>query len=719
MIWALPLLAVAALVLPVLVSPVSPRTRRAVSRIAVALFGQYVSTAGPTRSRQVAQMRAAHVGGTHRAFASRTLLYAAISGVAGSVGGVYLAGWLLRSFDVDASTLREALPGAVGFLANLARLSGLHAAELFGLLVFAGATVGVTTFGFAYWGRWAYLNQRAEARATEIEATLPRTVAFVYALSRSGMAFPTVLETLTRNRGVYGEAAREMGVAVRDMNAFGTDVLTALRESSTRTPSESFEEFSENLASVLGSGQSLSSFLREQYDRYRREAAARQEQYLELLSTFAEIYVTVLVAGPLFFITVLVVIGLVIENTLPLLQLVTYVAIPLGTAGFIVHMNSLTQSLRTPTPEDDRDDEIGRESGGAALARAASLAEPDGPGTMADGGTPAADRLANWERLLAYDRYHHLRDWLERPLENVLRSPATTLVVTVPLALVWVFYRAGSPLALVESLGVALTTAGPPHPDGFFGVVDGPLVEAAVFVLGVSAVTYEVSKRRQRAFDAAVPDFLDRLASVNEAGLTVVRSIERVAESDLGALTPEVRRTRADIRWGADVQTALRRLERRTGTAMISRAVTLITNAMAASGDVAPVLRIAASEAQDSYRLYEDRRRQMLTYLIVIYLSFLVFLGIVGALKLSFIPAIEQAAAQTTAGSDVQVTGGVLSGLQSADTAAFQVLFFHVTAIQGLCSGLVAGLLGEGSVADGLKHATVLLTLSYVVFTVL
>jgi flagellar protein FlaJ len=713
MIWALPLLAVAALVLPVLVAPVSPRTRRAVSRTAVALFGQYVSTEGPTRSRQVAQMRAAHVGGTHRAFASRTLLYAAISGVAGSVGGVYLAGWLLRSFDVDASSLREALPGTVDFLANLARLSGLHAAELFGLLVFAGATVGVTTFGFAYWGRWAYLNQRAEARATEIEATLPRTVAFVYALSRSGMAFPTVLETLTRNRGVYGEAAREMGVAVRDMNAFGTDVLTALRETSTRTPSESFEEFSENLASVLGSGQSLSSFLREQYDRYRREAAARQEQYLELLSTFAEIYVTVLVAGPLFFITVLVVIGLVIENTLPLLQLVAYVAIPLGTAGFIVHMNSLTQSLRTPTPEDDREDE----RGAASLASAATLAESDGAGTMADGGTAA--RRANWERLVAYDRYHHLRDWLERPLENVLRSPATTLIVTVPLALVWVFYRAGPPLALAESLGAALTAARPPHPDGFFGVVDGPLVEATVFVLGVSAVTYEVSKRRQRAFDESVPDFLDRLASVNEAGLTVVRSIERVAESDLGALTPEIRRTRADIRWGADVQTALRRLERRTGTAMISRAVTLITNAMAASGDVAPVLRIAASEAQDSYRLYEDRRRQMLTYLIVIYLSFLVFLGIVGALKLSFIPAIEQAAAQTTAGSDVQVTGGVLSGLQSADTAAFQVLFFHVTAIQGLCSGLVAGLLGEGSVADGLKHATVLLTLSYVVFAVL
>jgi len=112
-------------------------------------------------------------------------------------------------------------------------------------------------------------------------------------------------------------------------------------------------------------------------------------------------------------------------------------------------------------------------------------------------------------------------------------------------------------------------------------------------------------------------------------------------------------------------------------------------------------------------------QRQMLTYLIVIYLSFLVFLGIIGALKLSFIPAIDQAAAQTAAEAEVQVTGGVLGGLGSVDTGAYQVLFFHVAAVQGLCSGLVAGLLGEGSLADGLKHATVLLVLSYLVFGVL
>jgi flagellar protein FlaJ len=210
-----------------------------------------------------------------------------------------------------------------------------------------------------YFARWEILNQRSYARGSEIEASLPRTVAFVYALSRSGMAFPSVMRTLAANERVYGEAARELSVAVRDMNTFGTDVITALRRTSERTPSENMEEFAENLASVLGSGRSIPEFLHDQYQRYQEEAEAQQEQYLELLSTFAEAYVTVLVAGPLFFITILVVIGLVLEDTLPILRIVVYVALPLASGAFIAYIDSVTGSFHgsgESATENDRID---------------------------------------------------------------------------------------------------------------------------------------------------------------------------------------------------------------------------------------------------------------------------------------------------------------------------------------------------------------------------
>nr|WP_231751238.1 type II secretion system F family protein [Halogeometricum sp. CBA1124] len=234
-------------------------------------------------------------------------------------------------------------------------------------------------------------------------------------------------------------------------------------------------------------------------------------------------------------------------------------------------------------------------------------------------------------------------------------------------------------------------------------------------------VAYEVRKRRLKAIQREMPDFLDRMASVNEAGVTVVQSLERLARSDLGPISEELRRTWRDVQWGASLREALHGFERRAQAPMVSRAVTLVTNAVAASGDISPVLRIAANEAQDSRRLVRERRQEMLTYLVVIYISFVVFLGIVVALTLAFIPAVEAASQSSAIGSgEVRgVSTGVFSGLSTVDTAAYELLFFHTASIQAVCSGLVAGQLGEGRVFDGLKHAVVLLAASYALFAFL
>ncbi|GAA0718841.1 flagellar protein FlaJ [Halorubrum trapanicum] len=710
-----------------------------VTRVALSAFGDYVGEDEARRRAQRDRMRAAHVAGTtHRVYASRTLLYAAVLGVAGSVIGVYAAGGLLAALDVGEAAIREALPAAVEFVAVVARLADLGLGRLFVLLAVVSATAGAGLALGAYVARWQLLDQRATARAAEIDATLPRTVAFMYALSRSGMAFPRVMDTLAENEAVYGEAAAELSVAVRDMNAFGTDALTALQRISRRTPSDDLADFAENLASVLGTGQSVSAFLNDQYERYQAEAEAKQEQYLELLSTFAEAYVTALVAGPLFFITILVVIGLVLQDTLPLLRVVVYLGVPLATFGFVVYVDSVTQgvggtervaesSLSDPnTPSvtgvrhatDESGDRGGspRFDGGAATDRGPAGVGADGvdsDGVGADGvgsAAPGADRWAeSRERLRIFDRLRRVRRLIESPAETVLASPRTVFLAAVPVAVVGL---------LAFAFPVTLGT-----PVEMVGQIDGPIVVATAFVLAAYAVAYEFGKRRVRRIESAVPDFLDRLASVNEAGTAVVGSVRRVADSNLEALTADLRRTRRDVDWGADVSTALRRLERRVRSPMMSRAVALVTNAIRASGDVGPVLRIAADESRATWSLRRERRQVMLTYLIVIYISFFVFLGIIAALSVSFIPAIESAGVPGTggslpmSGSGVPAgPGGITDGIGDIDVDAYEQLFFHAAAIQAVCSGLVAGQLGEGSVRDGVKHVVALLALTLVAF---
>jgi len=712
-----------ALLLPIL----DRRADLFTTRIALAIFGDYVAVDGNRRQHQRDLMRAAHVGGTHRTYASKTLLYAGVLGVAGSVIGVYAAAVFLSALDVGDDVIRGLLPAPLSFLAGITRLTELGLLELFVLLVFTSATLGSALAVGTYYGRWEILDQRAHARAAEIDATLPRTVAFMYALSRSGMAFPRVMDTLAENEDVYGEAATELSVAVRDMNAFGTDALTALQRTARRTPSDDLADFAENLASVLGTGQPISAFLSDQYELYQEEAESKQQQYLELLSTFAEAYVTALVAGPLFFITILVVIGLVLQDTLPLLRVVVYLGVPLATFGFVVYVDSVTQGVGgTETASRFRDEgnnssstaDTDRESAaanGADVANTASTTSvrSDGGAVETDDGLGSA--VDSWavsrDRLQAYDRVQGVREWFTSPVESILDAPATVFFITVPLAIIGLLVftfpiTRGSPIEMVAQFDTAV-------------------VAATALVAASYALVYEIRKRRTRQIESAVPDFLDRLASVNEAGTSVVGSVRRVADSNLEALTADLQRTRRDIDWGADVATALRRLERRIRSPMMSRGIALITNAMRASGNIGPVLRIAADEARATWGLRRERRQVMLTYLIVIYISFLVFLGIIASLSVSFIPAIEDAALSGTGGGDTgDLPGaggpsGITDSLGDINAFAYEQLFFHAAAVQAICSGLVAGQLGEGSVKDGAKHVVILLALTIATFFVI
>ncbi|WP_327051647.1 type II secretion system F family protein [Halomicrococcus gelatinilyticus] len=704
----LPLVLALSLLAPVALSPVSRRANRVVTRFALAVFGRYVRKSGRRQARRKRLLRAAHVGETHRLYASKTWVYATLAAVTGSVLGVYLVGAVLAVLSVSPEEMRATLPAQFEFLATLHSVPTLSASELFVVLLFSSATVGIVGGALTYWLRWANLSHRADARERQIDESLGRTVAFMYALSRSGMAFPEILRTLAHNHGVYGEAAEEVGVAVKAMDLFGLDMLSAIQRMAHQSPSQKFEEFAENLTSVLRSGQSLPSFLHDQYERYQEDAKAQQEAFLELLATLAEGYVSLLVVGPLLLITLLVIVGLMdVADTLQFLTLLTYLLVPLGNVGFVVYLDSITESLTATRQERDVDQSLPdvRRTSDADARRTA----------LGDGGTDAAslrDRwTANFERLALYDRFRDVRSVLANPIRTALADPVVVLYATVPLAVLGLLGAVGPEVAA----GTATART-----------VDDAVVLAALFVLGTFAVVQELRRRRLVAIEATAPDLLDRLASVNEAGMTVVESLERVVDSDLGVLDEEVRRLWRDVEWGTDASTALYRFENRVDSPTITRVVTLVTNAMHASGDIGRVLRIAADDAQATRRLRRQRRQEMATYIVIIYLSFFVFLVIVGALDAILIPELETLPAtevptEGSTGTATGATAGIagVGDVGSVNIDAYTLVFFHTALVQGLFSGLVAGKMGEGTVRDGAKHATVLVSIAYVVFLAL
>ena len=64
------------------------------------------------------------------------------------------------------------------------------------------------------------------------------------------------------------------------------------------------------------------------------------------------------------------------------------------------------------------------------------------------------------------------------------------------------------------------------------------------------------------------------------------------------------------------------------------------------------------------------------------------------------------------------VTGAPMAGFfaQNFDIEIYKELLFHSVLIQGFCSGLIAGQMGEGYVLSGLKHSLIMVALAYLLF---
>jgi flagellar protein FlaJ len=167
------------------------------------------------------------------------------------------------------------------------------------------------------------------------------------------------------------------------------------------------------------------------------------------------------------------------------------------------------------------------------------------------------------------------------------------------------------------------------------------------------------------------------------------------------------------MEWGLSINESLRRFANRVRTHIVARSVTLITKANESSGDIGEVLTVAARDAAAEQELKTERKVSMLIYIIIIYISFLVFIGIIYIISSTFLLEMVKVSEKVTSSGGAAVP----LSLDRMKMAMYNRLFFHAAIIQGFTSGLIAGVMGEGSVLSGLKHSVIMMTIGYLLFT--
>jgi archaeal flagellar protein FlaJ len=305
-----------------------------------------------------------------------------------------------------------------------------------------------------------------------------------------------------------------------------------------------------------------------------------------------------------------------------------------------------------------------------------------------------------FEQLKKYDRIRSLVDHIRHPLDSFISNVNLTLYITVPVAVLYV-------------VSVILRVPHYRDIDVYLGVVDDHIIIALLIILIPYAIFYELWSRKVLGIQALVPDFLERMSGINQVGLTIAQAIAIMVNTNLGLLSYEIRRIKRDMDWGANFTEALVRFEERVSTPAIARTVTLITKASEMSGQIHEVLSIASSDAKMSEALKKERMSEMFIYTAIVYLSFFVFLFVVGVLTTQFLPILANISVEG------MPTSGALSGIGSISIATFGRILYHACLMQALFSGLIAGQMGESSIAAGVKHSCILLVIALVTFNVI
>lgn len=288
--------------------------------------------------------------------------------------------------------------------------------------------------------------------------------------------------------------------------------------------------------------------------------------------------------------------------------------------------------------------------------------------------------------------------FMKHPIRVLTERPENILIVCIPAGLL--LFVIGS-LYMIQMYGMKVLFE------------STSIDDFAVFAMLVCIVPVAIldlkENIRVKNLENSLPNFFRDLAGMNDSGMTLPTAVHLVAGAEYGTLTPHIKKLDNEMSWGVNFVEALFRFGSGLGTRLADRSVDLIAKASSAGGDVSEVLRAAAKDTFEVVNLQTERSNNMLIYVIIVLVSFAVFLFVIAILVSSFLTTMATAGA-TASATGAKGFGGII------DIFVYKRLFSHAAMMQGFFSGMVAGQMGEGRFVAGLKYSALMLIIAWVTF---
>ena len=503
----------------------------------------------------------------------------------------------------------------------------------------------------------------AQGRKSKIELDLPYAISYMQALSTTLPPFE-IIRKVYEEQDMFGEVSKEFGVIVRNVEVFGDDLITAMRDLQHVTPSNNLRDFLNDLGIVFDSGGDVSSYLAAKTEFYREQAKRELELVLKTIEIMAEVYVSAFVAGPIALIIMIVAQGMTNQSGMDWILPLMYIVIPAGA----ITMIWLLSIMLPPENLEVTHKEITEYDFGKSI--------PEIPDQE-----KSEDDEVFFKRIKAQKERNRIY--------NIIRHPLRAYITTYDYGIV-----AG---CIIDAILVLFWMG------GFFdGIFPHNVFEAVICLLIIGfmapvAVAYEGRRWYVRNVEAHLPEFLRELSDMKDIGLTIQEAIHRISGAKLGLLSSELSSASRDISAGTNVNSALVRMEERIGLVSVKRAISLLVRASEITTNLRQIFMIAISDFEHYLKLKSERENTTIVYVMIIYLSFGIYLYTAYQLNVPFLASFK--------GQNVTM-----------DIAGNTTEMFRIGIILGAFSGIMAGQFSSNSILAGFKHSIVLLLAAVIMF---
>ncbi len=189
---------------------------------------------------------------------------------------------------------------------------------------------------------YLYPNIKANNRKKPIDYNLPYITNFLTLLSSSNVPPSLIFKSMARI-DTLKEVRMEFTNIVRDVELFGTDLMTSILDNAKFTPNPDLYEMLVGYVATVRTGGNPTEYLKITSENITKKRISKLDMMLESLSAVAEIYIMILVASPLLFTVLFATLGMIGgggTNMGLMLYLLTYLGIPVMGAVMMVIMST-------------------------------------------------------------------------------------------------------------------------------------------------------------------------------------------------------------------------------------------------------------------------------------------------------------------------------------------------------------------------------------------